>query len=240
MVWRAMRALLDGRLDDADTLAREALAAGSHGETVTAPQYYAGQLLAIRREQARMAELEGPAREFVASNPTRPTWRIALMTLLWETGRIDEAREEFEALAAHDFADIPEDGDWLTAITLLAEGAVALGDRERAARLHELLLPYGAGNVVIGLAAVCLGAAARFLGGLAATVGNTDEAAKHYRLALEANTALKTPLYLAHTQLDYAALLGPGSEASELIEEATRTAERLGLPKVKQRIAQLR
>ncbi len=31
---------------------------GSHGEAVTAPQYYAIQLLAIRREQGRMGELE--------------------------------------------------------------------------------------------------------------------------------------------------------------------------------------
>ncbi len=239
MVWRAMRALLDGRLDEADALAREALAAGAHGETVTAPQYYAGQLLAIRREQARMAELEAPVREMVAGNPHRPAWRAALMTLLWETGRLEEAREEFEALSAHDYADIPEDGDWLTAITLLAEGAVALADRARALRLHEMLLPYRAGNVVIGLAAICLGAAARFLGGLAATVGNPAEAAEHYRLAIEGNTALKTPVYLAHTQLDYAALLAPGPQATELIEAAARTAERLQLPKLQQRIAQL-
>jgi tetratricopeptide (TPR) repeat protein len=161
------------------------------------------------------------------------------MTLLWETGRLDEARAEFDALAAYDFADIPQDGDWLTAITLLAEGAVALGDRDRAARLYELLLPYGAGNVVIGLAAVCLGAAARFLGGLAATVGDETAAAAHFEHALQVNTSLKTPLYLAHTRLDYANLLGPGKRAEDLIDAAKRTGESLDLPKLRQRIERL-
>src|SRR5207302_491496 len=50
-VWRAMRALLAGHLDEADQLAAEAVAMGSHGESITAPQYYAIQVLAIRQEQ---------------------------------------------------------------------------------------------------------------------------------------------------------------------------------------------
>ena len=100
---------------------------------MTAPQYYAMQLLAIRREQGRMAELEQPAREMIAPQPGhRPAWRAALATLLWESGRVEEARAEFEALAANDFADIPRDGDWLIAITLLADCAVELGDAQRA------------------------------------------------------------------------------------------------------------
>jgi DNA-binding SARP family transcriptional activator len=238
-VWRAMRALLAGALDEADRLASEGLSAGSHGETVTAPQYYAVQLLAIRREQARMAELEGPVRELVNANPHRPAWRAALMTLLWETGRRDEALHELDELARHDFADIPRDGDWLIAITLLAEGAAELGDRERSRQLYELLLPYGAGNVVIGLAAVCLGAAARILGRLAATVGDRAEAARHFERALEVNTTLGTPLYLAHTQLDYAEFLGPGEASAKLVEAAARTAHGLELPKVERRVADL-
>ena len=98
-VWRAMLALLDGRLADADRLATEALSSGIMPEGVTAPQYYAIQLLGIRREQARMGELEGAARELVASNPSRLAWRSGLATLLCDTGRHDEAREEVADLA---------------------------------------------------------------------------------------------------------------------------------------------
>jgi tetratricopeptide (TPR) repeat protein len=237
-VCQAMRALLTGRLDAADRLAAEALAIGSYVEAVTARQYYATQLLAIRREQSRIAELEGPAREMVKSNPTRAPWRAGLATLLWESGRIEEAREEFETLAAHDFEDIPVDGDWLIAITLLADTSVALGDAECATKLYQLLRPYRDVNVAIGLAAVCLGSAARYLGRLAATMERREEAAEHFERALEANARLKAPVWLAHTRLDYASLLGSGDRRfGELVDAASTTATELSLPAVAKRVA---
>ncbi len=238
-VWRAMRALLDGKLEQADRLATEALAVGSHAETVTAPQYYAIQLLGIRQEQGRMGELEAPARELVASNPHRPAWRAALAALLAEGGRDEEAQREVDALAAQDFEDIPQDGDWLTAMTLLADCCAELEDRTRAAGLYELLMPYRDGNVVIGLAAVCMGSAARYLGRLAAVMGRDDEAVEHFEQALVANAALKAPVFLAHSQIDLARELGPSSRATELTEAAARTAKSLTLPRVSRRLAEL-
>ena len=235
-VWRAMLALLGGRLQEADTLASQALAAGAHVENVTAPQYYAIQLLAIRREQGRMAEIEQPAREFVQSNPNRPAWRAGLVTLLLEIGSPEEAQAEFAALAAHDFEDVPHDGDWLTAMALLADCSVELGDPERAAQLYELLLPYGEVHVVIGLAAVCLGSAARHLGRLAEMLDRRAEAAEHYQRALAANASLRAPVWLAHTQLDYARLLGPGDPAAGvLIDAAELAAAQLSLPAIAHR-----
>jgi eukaryotic-like serine/threonine-protein kinase len=146
-MWRAMRALLDGHLGRADELASEALAAGLQGEGVTALRYYEIQLLAIRREQGRIGELESAARQLVAANPQLPAWRAALATLLCEAGGHDEARYEFELLAADGFVGIPQDGDWMIAIALLADSCTELGDAERAARLYEVLLPYRDSNV---------------------------------------------------------------------------------------------
>src|SRR5437763_10543559 len=118
-VWRAMSALLDGRLGDADELAAEAVAAGAPGESVTAPMYYAVQLLAIRREQARMGELESAARGMGGSHPDRPAWRAALADVLRETRRRDEAAGQLARLAAGGFQAIPQAGDWSTTVTLL-------------------------------------------------------------------------------------------------------------------------
>jgi DNA-binding SARP family transcriptional activator/tetratricopeptide (TPR) repeat protein/type II secretory pathway predicted ATPase ExeA len=237
IVWRAMRAVLAGALEQADELASQALRAGASAVAVTAPQYYAIQMLAIRREQGRMAELEPPARQLVLSNPARPAWRAALLTLLWETGRMHEAEAEFELLAANDFEDIPQDGDWMTAITLLSEACAELGDARRATSLYRMLLPYAETNVVIGLGAVCLGSTSRFLGRLAATMGREREAARHFERALAANAALKAPAYLAHTQLDYAQLLGDSPKATKLVEQAAKTSLSLGLDALAQRAA---
>jgi tetratricopeptide (TPR) repeat protein len=238
-VWRAMRALLAGHLTEADLLATEALAAGAPAEAVTAPQYYAIQILAIRREQLRMRELEDAARQLVQSNPARPAWRAALATLLLESGRAAEARALFEELAVDQFREIPRDLDWMIAMTLMSDVCVALGDGGRAAVLYEQLLPYADVNVVIGLATVCLGSAARFLGKLAATMGRMEDAAEHFERALVGNARLKTPVYLAHAQLDYAHALGSGSRSAGLVAAAARTAAELELPAVAMRAREL-
>ena len=239
IVWRAMSALLAGQLDRADVLASEALAAGAPAEAVTASQYYAIQVLGIRREQGRMGELENAARQLVDDNPGRPAWRAALATLLCEEGRLDDARDEFEKLAAGDFDDVPKDLDWTIAMTLLSDVCADLGDAERAALLYAKLKPYAAVNVVIGLAAVCLGSAESFLGKLAATMGDSAGAEYHFERALAANALLGAPGCLARTQVDYARALGSGPRAMELIAAATRTAAELGLGAVARKVAEL-
>jgi DNA-binding SARP family transcriptional activator len=238
-VWRAMRALLDGRLQQAEELAGDALAAGAPAADVAAAQYYAIQLLATRREQGRMGELERAARQMVANNPTRPAWRAALAVVLCESGRLGQARVELEQLAAADFRDIPRDGDWITTMTLLCDACVALEDRARVQRLYETLLPYAGVNVVAGIGVACLGSAARFLGKLAATLARSRDAANHYEQALAENQRLHAPALVAHTQLDYAAALGTGARAQRMIDEAAGTAAELGLAVVARRVAAL-
>jgi DNA-binding SARP family transcriptional activator len=238
-IWRAMQALLGGNLKRAEELALDARAAGATVEAVTAREYNAMQLLAIRREQERMAGLEGAARRLVDTNPDRPGWRAALAMLLWESGRESEAQAEIDLLARHGFADITHDGDWMTTVVLIADVCAELGDAGPAALLYEQLLPYADHNVVVGLAAVCLGSAASFVGKLAATIGNDRDAAALFERALDANTALRAPVCLAHTQLDYARALGPGPRAQELIESAAGTAQTLGLRKLARRVVEL-
>ncbi len=237
-VWRAMRALLEGRLEQADRLAAQALAVGARAEPVTAAQYYAVQLIAIRRDQGRMNELEEAVRQAIAQYPNRLGYRAALALMLAEAGRPHEAREEVGSLAPD---EIPDDVDWLTTMTMLADLAADLGDAERAERLYALLEPYGDVNVVIGLGVVCEGAAARYLGRLATATGRREEAKRHFELALERNAALGASICLARTQLDYAEALGPArsARARELIDSASSAARELGLPALARRAAAL-
>lgn len=243
-VWRAMWALLAGRLERADRLAQQALALGARAEAVTAAQYYGVQLIAISREQGRIAGLEPAIRRLLAEYPNRLGYRAGLALLLVETGRFDEARDEVALL---DPDEVPEDVDWLTTMTLLADVCAELGDVERAKRLYSLLLPYAEVNVVIGLGALCEGAAARHLGRLAALTGSFEDAGRHFERALAGNEALGATVCLTRTRLDYAEALGGGAwtggggtRARELLEAASSTARELPLPALSDRAERLR
>jgi tetratricopeptide (TPR) repeat protein len=162
--------------------------------------------------------------------------------MLCEEGRVEEAREEFERLAAHDFEDVPKDLDWMIAMTLLSDVCADLGDAERAALLYDRLEPYADVNVVIGLAAACLGSAAGYLGKLAATMGRPERAVEHFERALAANAELQAPGCLARAQVDYArAIMSTGDpRAGELLRSAAEAAERHGLGAVARKVAALR
>jgi tetratricopeptide (TPR) repeat protein len=99
--------------------------------------------------------------------------------------------------------------------------------------LYELLAPYADHCVVIPT--VCCGSAARPLGLLATACGRFDDAERHFDQALETNARIRSPLWVAHTQRDYAWMLvrrdGPGDHdrARVLLDEALSTARELGL-----------
>ena len=192
-----MRALLSGRVSDAEHLAEQALATGARAEQVSAGQYYGIQLLEIRREQHRMAELEPALRQTLEQFPNRLAYRAALGVLLIEAGRPDEARLEVEQLG---ITDVTEDLDWLVTMSLLGDVYADLGDTARATQLYELLLPYEANNVVIGFAAACEGPVARVLGRLAAVIGRPQDATRHFERAVELAERLGAPLLKARVE----------------------------------------
>ncbi len=239
LIWRGMRALLDGDLQRSEEAITEGLAAGAPVETMNAPQYYTIQLLVIRREQGRSGELEGAVREMAQAYPARRGWQTELGLILWETGRQEAARAEFEQLAQADFSDVTSDGEWMPVMAMLAQLCTLLGDRERAAVLYDLLEPYAANNIVRGIGAICIGPATRLLGRLAATLGREADARRQFEAALEATAALGAPLLRAHTQLDYAEALGGTGRMAWLVDEAAATARDLGLPAVARRAERL-
>ncbi|HZU61631.1 MAG TPA: hypothetical protein VE983_11730, partial [Solirubrobacteraceae bacterium] len=238
LVWRALGAMLDGSLQEAEAAATEALAAGAPAEDVTAPQYYTVQLLAIRREQGRSAELEEIIREVGSQVPARRGWRVELALILGETGRVAEAQAALESLAGQ-LDQVTPDGEWMPTVATLAQLCSLLGDREQASTLYELMLPHQGAHIVRGMGGVCLGPVDRLLGRLAALTGQHRAARQHFDSALRSAAALRAPVLLAHTQLDYAEALQSGGRAARLIRDAAATAEELGLPAVAQRAAQL-
>jgi hypothetical protein len=124
----------------------------------------------------------------------------------------------------------------MIAMTIVADVAVALGDADWAKLIYDRLMPYANTTVVIGIAAVCLGSTARYLGRLALVMDDRARALEHLEQAMAVNQALVAPLQIAHTELDLAAALGPGARAQELVENAARTARELAIPALAKRL----
>src|SRR5262249_20436101 len=172
------------------------------------------QMYALRREQGRLAELEPAMQGVVARSPTTAAWRAALALLYIELDRTEEARHEFESLAADGFASVPFDGNWLSIICLLTEVCAALGDDQRAATLYTTLLPYAGRCMVVGGAAACGGAVSRYLGRLAATLRDWRVAAQHFEDALSLHERMGARPWIARTPYDHSdALLEEVREA---------------------------
>jgi tetratricopeptide (TPR) repeat protein len=202
-------------------------------------------MLFLRREQGRLGELAAAIESFVESYPQIPAWRCALAYVYAELDRRADARRELDALASDDFTDLPRDWVWLVSIAFLSEVAAHLDDTHRAELLYELLLPYADRCVVVD-APFCQGSASRPLGLLAATLKSFDAAARHFEHALEFNARIKSPLWVAHTQHDYARTLlqrdhpGDRENALTLLGTALATADQLGLTALADRAQRLK
>ncbi len=235
---RAMRAaqlINTGRFDEAEHAALDALATGQGLGVDNAEGVMGMQMFTIRREQGRLRELEPLVRHFVEERGAGAAWRPGLALIYAELDRETGARQEFERLAADGFAGLPRDSLWLTCISYLAEVCDYLQDGERARILYGLLLPHAEQTVVVGSASVCLGAAARFLGQLAAVNADWPNAESHFERALEIDGRMQAAPWLAKTQFQYSRMLlrrgrrEDVERAGALLAEAAANAQRKGM-----------
>src|SRR5262249_17040303 len=195
---RATQAALVGRFDEAERLAAEGRALGERAQHQGIAVFFPTVIAMIRYLPGRFAELADPLRQYVERYPSIPTGRSAYAYGLCESGRTDEARREFEPFAADDFAGLPRDFTWATNLAFLALTCAALGDARRAAVLYELFLPFAPYNVrTTRIGVVCVGAAAHYLGLLAATRQRLDDAVRHLEAALAMNARRGSPPFLA-------------------------------------------
>jgi tetratricopeptide (TPR) repeat protein len=198
-------------------------------------------LFLLRREQARSAEIEADVRAAIDMFPWYPYFRAALVCLLLDTGRADDARAVFEELARDDFSALYRDCEWLLAIGLASEACARLEANGEAETLYRLLLPF-AGRHAVAHAEGSLGSVDRYLGLLAATLGRFDDADRHFRAGVEINEQLGASPWAAHTMVDWARLLRqraqPGDlvHADQLLQASQSIVGRLGMTALAVRI----
>jgi eukaryotic-like serine/threonine-protein kinase len=231
---RALLALAAGRLSEAEELIERALALGERAQRDAAISVYRLQRYTLCDFRGSVGDVEPGIRELVAAYPARPIFGCVLTHLHARLGRSEEAKQIFVHLAEDGFAALPFDQEWLYGMSLLTETCAFLSDRDRAAVLYGLLLPYAAFNAV-DVGEGFMGSASRYLGLLASTRARWVDAARHFEDALAMNESMGARPWLAHTQQDYARMLlardGPGDRehGRELADAARVTYCELGM-----------
>src|SRR3954451_20291749 len=236
-------ALCDGRLEEAEARARHShewsrLLTGSDAAGV-----YGIQMFNIRREQGRLAELAPIIRILAADADRGGPWRPGLVSVLVELGMEAEARREL-ARVVDEGLDPFRESLWLGGPASPTDACAALGAQATAAIVYPELEPLAGTNVMIGHLVACHGAADRYLGMLAATLGESERAEEHFERAMELNRRMGAVTWLAHTAYEYGRLLlaqgnGERDRADTLLGEAAALAERIGMPALLGRVRAL-
>lgn len=170
-LWRGMRALMDGRFDEAERYRSEARALGERAHSRNAVLLTDVQEWLMLRRQGRfdaaLRLIEGVIRR---SGATLPAAQVGHALALAEAGRRDAARSVLGRVTGL-LDTFPKDAEWLPMMVEYTDAVVALGGHPIAERLYETLLPYRDRCAVNGIAAAWYGPVGRSLELLAEVIG---------------------------------------------------------------------
>ncbi len=227
--YRATLAILRGEWAEADFLAQDM----EQAPTSSAVQIRGLHRVEILRHRGEWDELETVARWHLNESPRSLNSRIRLASVHCLLGRLGEVEKDFDIWSRNRFAIVPEDFTRIDDLCGLAEIAHALSDRSRAAVLYQLIEPYRGWVNLLRVTAVVRGAVARHLGLLAHTLGEWEQGARDFELAIDINEQLEAWPYLACTRFEFARLLvhaqGDLRRAEELARLASQQAAELGM-----------
>jgi len=227
-----------GRFDESEQMMVEAFTLGQKMDEMVRFQGFSAFMYGLRYTQGRLSELAHPSITTQQYPHLRDViiYRVIRAHFDCIVGRKEQAREEFEHLAANDFGDLPRNWSMPVNLVALSEIAAAFGDTRRAALLYDLMLACSERLRFMGINNACMGTKSHWLGVLAATMERWDDAIAHFDDALELSAQVGARPWLARSQHEYARMLiqrnAPGDEekVKELLTEAITTYRELGMP----------
>jgi DNA-binding SARP family transcriptional activator len=225
--YRAVLAHLDGRIDDATSLAEELL--GAFPEEVNAVHAAAGLYLAVRRDGGGVEELLPAIESLAGQNARIAAFQGAVALGRALVGDHDGARRVLDAVTVEP-APVAQDHTYVLALGLLAEAVALAGDERHATALLPLLEPYR-GQVCAGAhGTVVLGPVDGFLGLLHSVAGRNDDAVASHRAGLDLARRLDAPLFEARAAAWLASVTdgADGGEAEALAHRARALVDRPG------------
>jgi AraC-like DNA-binding protein len=191
--------------------------------------------------------MEPALHDHLAAQPRAYIWQAALLLLLAEEGRLDEARALLDSVEADGVLDLGDNDphtvtpDQATPPTL-SEAIALLGDEHAAQVMYQHLRPFAGRVIVTGLGLHFLGAVDYYLGRLAATARQWADAERHFGDALARHQEMGAQPFLARARLHLAEmLLERGDErdherARSLLAASLDAAVTLGMPWVASRV----
>ena len=234
------RAFLDGDLDAAERIAGEALELGLNSGQADALSYYGAQLVTIRSIQGRLPELEELIHQQMDANPGIPAFRGAYARLCSEAGRLEDSVRVLADDIATGFSSFPRDAMRLVNLSGCASTLAPAGERTGARILYDLLLPWR--DRFIHLDILCRPPVAYSLGILATALDRYEEADEHFRLASDIAERVGAPMFLAMTEVEWAAMLGARGDddrARDLLTRSLQAANRAGWGDIERRAREL-
>lgn len=203
-MWRTMRALLAGRLVEADLLLEAFEDMGHRWRYRDVEAVATVQAFLIRREQGRLPEIRDRVEAMSAGRGD--AWLPMIAVLHAELGAVDSAERAADAALRDGGAHLAAGLNRSLALTLLADASITLGRLDLAAVAHEHLAPWAGLAVVLGSGAACLGAADYWLGRLSAAAGSPMPAERQLETAKAMNARMGAVRALARTEAALAAL----------------------------------
>ncbi len=185
-LFRGMRALLHGRLEEADVLCARAGALGAEAGSDNALMLSSTLAGAIGFERGQVEFLRDAFDSALETHEWMRDLPIAIAMAPFLDlchGRPEQARARLRTLAAQRFASIPVDSEWLSTLAGLALPVLETGERFAAAALYDLLLPHAGRIIVDGIAASCVGPVDYLLGRFALLLGDREHAVSHLEAA---------------------------------------------------------
>lgn len=232
-IFQTGRAMWEGRFDECERLANETLGLARWLGNAAQTLYFL-QTFHLRVLQGRCDEMLEPMQMVAGLNPGIPAFSIGVAYVHVEADRIEEARPLAQGLVAR-LEHYPRDINYISTVTCLGLVCARIGDAALTEPVYELMRPYGDLSIMIGNGLGYCGAAAHWLGVMAASLERWDEATDHFERALRSEVAMGSPPWIANTQYEYAAMLrnrgrvADRARARELLEQASATAEALGM-----------
>jgi class 3 adenylate cyclase/DNA-binding SARP family transcriptional activator/tetratricopeptide (TPR) repeat protein len=242
-MWRGVENLLDGRFDEAREAADQMLELNPDDKNLQTS--WAAIHLFVGLERGNIAHLLTPLNAAIAGAPQLTAIRSSLALLQAELGQLEAARATIEALVHDDPSHLGQEIGGAATLANLAQACARVADRSPARLLRNALQPYGGQLLVVAWGIYAPGAADRFLGMLAATDQDWDEAERRFAAAVDLEEAVSSTPLASRTRTWWArALLAAGrpgdyEKARHLLTIAEPEARRLRMDSLTTEIADL-